>query len=107
MPSALFCTSCGKALGSEDTNFCPACGADLRGLTPTSDTLSGPFAGKVIDGRYRIVEKIGEGGMGTVYKVEHVRMEKILALKVLRPDTALDKSIIGRFRQEAKTIARL
>jgi serine/threonine-protein kinase len=107
MPSALMCSSCGKALGGEDTNFCPACGADLRGLTPTSDTLSGPFAGKVIDGRYRIVEKIGEGGMGSVFKVEHVRMEKILALKVLRPDSARDKGILARFRQEAKTIARL
>jgi eukaryotic-like serine/threonine-protein kinase len=105
--SALLCSSCGKALGGEDTNFCPACGADLRGLTPTSDTLSGPLAGRVIDGRYRIVEKIGEGGMGSVFKVEHVRMEKILALKVLRPDSALDKGILARFRQEAKTIARL
>jgi len=100
------CGACGKALEGEP-NFCPACGADMRGLTPTSDTLSGPLSGKIIDGRYRIVEKIGEGGMGSVFKVEHVRMEKILALKVLRPDTARDKGILSRFRQEAKTIAKL
>ena len=100
------CSACGKALEGEP-NFCPACGADMRGLTPTSDTLSGPLSGKVIDGRYRILEKIGEGGMGSVFKVEHVRMEKILALKVLRPDTARDKTMLSRFRQEAKTIAKL
>jgi serine/threonine-protein kinase len=100
------CSACGKALEGEP-NFCPACGADMRGLTPTSDTLSGPFSGKVIDNRYRILEKIGEGGMGSVFKVEHVRMEKILALKVLRPDSARDKGILSRFRQEAKTIAKL
>ncbi len=106
MGAPLVCSTCGKTLEGEP-NFCPACGADMRGLTPTSDTLSGPFAGKVIDGRYRILEKIGEGGMGSVFKVEHVRMEKILALKVLRPDVARDKGILGRFRQEAKTIAKL
>ncbi len=105
--SFLHCASCGKALDSDVANFCPACGADLRGLTPESDTLSGPFAGKIIDGRYRIVEKIGEGGMGSVFKVEHVRMEKILALKVLRFDNTRDKGLLARFRQEAKTIARL
>ncbi|MBK7861315.1 MAG: protein kinase [Archangiaceae bacterium] len=106
MASPLVCSACGKALDGEP-NFCPACGADMRGLTPTSDTLSGPLSGKIIDGRYRILEKIGEGGMGSVFKVEHVRMEKVLALKVLRPDGARDKGLLSRFRQEAKTIAKL
>ncbi len=88
-------------------NFCPSCGEDLRGLSPTADTLNGPWTGKVIDGRYRLLEKLGEGGMGAVYKVEHVRMGKILALKVLRPDLAIDKKMKARFHQEARVVSKL
>ncbi|HZN91582.1 MAG TPA: serine/threonine-protein kinase [Myxococcales bacterium] len=100
------CPKCGKALEGS-ANYCPACGEDLRGLTPTSDTLSVPWAGKVIDGRYRIREKLGEGGMGSVFKVEHVRIGKVLALKVLRPDLLRDKRVRTRFHQEARIVSRL
>ncbi|MBX7114198.1 MAG: protein kinase [Myxococcaceae bacterium] len=106
MESTVICGACGKVLANEP-NFCPACGADLRGLSPTADTLSGPLNGQVLDGRYRIIEKLGEGGMGTVFKVEHVRMGKILALKVLDPDHALDRNSKARFKQEARVVAKL
>jgi serine/threonine-protein kinase len=76
-------------------------------LTPESSTLAGPWAGAIIDGRYRLTEKLGEGGMGTVYKVEHVRMGKVLALKVLRPEIAVDKKIKQRFHQEARVVSKL
>ena len=100
------CPKCQKPL-EEGPNFCPWCGEDLRGLSPHSATLSGPWAGVLIDGRYRLKEKLGEGGMGTVYKVEHVRMGKVLALKVLRPEVALDKQLKQRFQQEARVVSRL
>ncbi|MGA9521505.1 MAG: serine/threonine-protein kinase, partial [Myxococcaceae bacterium] len=100
------CPKCLQSL-EDSANFCPACGEDLRGLSPTADTMSGPWTGKVIDGRYRLMEKLGEGGMGTVYKVEHVRMGKILALKVLRPDLAIDKKLKARFHQEARVVSKL
>jgi serine/threonine-protein kinase len=64
-------------------------------------------ASLVIDGRYRVVSKIGEGGMGTVLRVEHVRMGKIMALKLLRPDLAEQRSIVERFRREAQTMSKL
>ncbi len=102
----IHCPKCRKAL-HEPGNFCPACGEDLRGLTPTADTLSGPWVDSVVDGRYRLLEKLGEGGMGAVYKVEHVRMGKVLALKVLRPDLAIDKRMKARFQQEARVVSRL
>ncbi|MFT3840578.1 MAG: protein kinase [Myxococcaceae bacterium] len=106
MSDALLCPQCAKVLDAEP-NFCPACGSDLRGLTPTAQTLSGHLTGTLIDGRYKVLEKLGEGGMGSVYKVEHVRMGKILALKVLRPDSALDKQLKSRFIQEARVVAKL
>ena len=102
----LVCPQCAKAIDTEP-NFCPACGSDLRGLSPTANTLSGHLSGTLIDSRYRILEKLGEGGMGAVYKVEHVRMGKILALKILRPDSALDKGLKARFMQEARVVAKL
>ncbi len=100
------CPKCRKQLDGS-ANFCPACGEDLRGLNPESGTLAGPWAGAIIDGRYRLTEKLGEGGMGTVYKVEHVRMGKVLALKVLRPEIAIDKKIKQRFHQEARLVSKL
>ncbi|MDP1829284.1 MAG: serine/threonine-protein kinase [Archangium sp.] len=100
------CPECGKQLEGEP-NYCPACGADLRGLSGDSDTLDGPLKEKLIDNRYRVLEKLGEGGMGAVYKVEHVRMGKLAALKLMRPDHALDKALKGRFLQEARVVARL
>jgi serine/threonine protein kinase len=103
---AIVCPQCAKVIDTEP-NFCPACGVDLRGLSPTANTLSGHLSGTLIDDRYKILEKLGEGGMGAVYKVEHVRMGKILALKILRPDSALDKGLKARFMQEARVVARL
>jgi eukaryotic-like serine/threonine-protein kinase len=106
LDTLIVCNACGKQLQGAQ-NFCPACGADLRGLGSQSDTLRGSWSGKVIDGRYKVLEKLGDGGMGAVYKVEHVRIEKVLALKLLRPDLALDKGLKQRFMQEAKLVAKL
>jgi len=104
--ATLVCPHCAKVLDGEP-NFCPACGNDLRGLGGSSDTLDGPLKDTLIDGRYRLLEKLGEGGMGSVFKVEHARMGKIAALKLLRPDHALDRGIKARFLQEARVVARL
>ena len=79
----------------------------MRGLTPTSDTLSGGLTGGVIDGRYKLIEKLGEGGMGSVYKVEHVRIGKVMALKVLSKGSTVDKLMKDRFLQEARVVAKL
>ncbi len=100
------CPTCGKEL-LEQPNFCPACGGDLRGLGGHSDTFSGALTNRLIDGRYRLMEKLGEGGMGAVYKVEHVRMGKIAALKLMHSDAAIDASLKERFLQESRTVAKL
>jgi serine/threonine protein kinase len=65
------------------------------------------WLGKVVDGRYRVLDVLGRGGMGVVYKIEHQRMGKIAAMKVLHRDLARDKEVIGRFRREAEAVSQL
>jgi serine/threonine-protein kinase len=66
-----------------------------------------PLLGRVIDKRYRVLEIIGRGGMGAVYKVEHVKMGKIMAMKVLHSDSASQKDMVRRFNREASAVSRL
>jgi len=62
--------------------------------------------GTIIDGTYRVLDFLGEGGMGIVYKVEHAQMNRIFALKILKT-SQLSESTWQRFRNEAQAIARL
>lgn len=63
--------------------------------------------GKVLAGRFRIVERIGEGGMGRVYKAVHIDMDRLCAIKVLLPIAGSDASASTRFRREAKMSSRI
>ena len=66
-----------------------------------------PWINRTIDNRYQILEKIGRGGMGVVYKVEHTQMGKVAALKLLHSNLARDKDLTKRFQREATSISRL
>ncbi|MBS1123909.1 MAG: serine/threonine protein kinase [Deltaproteobacteria bacterium] len=59
--------------------------------------------GEVLDGRYRILKKLGEGGMGEVYAAEHIHIEKKFAIKLLRPEILGNPEAVTRFRQEARS----
>ena len=58
-------------------------------------------------GPYRLIEQIGMGGMATVYKAYHAAMDRHVALKMLPRQFAMDETYLGRFHQEARTIANL
>ncbi len=66
-----------------------------------------PMLGTVIAGRYRIETRLGEGGMGAVYRVEHTHMRKRLALKVLHREMTSQHEIVARFEREAMAAAHI
>jgi len=102
------CPTCGYLAdpGVGPANFCPKCGQDLRpGAPDRTHDLS--LLGMVVADRYRLIAHLGDGGMGTVYKAEHIRMGKALAVKILRGDFARQSAAVERFRSEARIVSRL
>ena len=71
-----------------------------------ASTLGG-LEEQIVAGRYRVIRKLGEGGMGTVYLAEHETIEKKVALKVLLHEYARKPDLKDRFLQEAKAAAKI
>src|SRR5262252_3410002 len=63
--------------------------------------------GQVIEGKYRIVRLLGEGGMGAVYEGENVRIHRRVAIKVLHPGTTKNVDAVQRFEREAQAAGRI
>lgn len=74
------------------------------GVTTTS---THPLVGELVDGRYRVVRHLADGGMATVLLATDTRLDRDVALKVMRPDLAADETFVSRFRREARAAARL
>ncbi len=87
------CPTC-QATYPDNISFCARDGAELRARGTWS-------AGTVIRGRYRILNKLGEGGMGAVYKAKHTGFDELRAVKVLNPDLLGDEKLRQRFEREA------
>src|SRR5215468_3145900 len=67
--------------------------------------LTDPWAGKVIAGRYRLETRLGQGGMGVVYRAMHMLLDRPVAVKLLTG--AVDELTRKRFQREAKAASRL
>src|SRR5882724_11843067 len=84
-----------------------------RGAAPVLDQVfpmaaPDPFIGReILNGEFRILEKIGTGGMGSVYKANQTAMNRMVAVKILHPKLANRKDLVSRFRREAKAMSHL
>jgi len=102
------CPKC-QSENPKTSSFCADCGTQL----PASEEISAPTetieapkeeltTGSTFAGRYQIIEELGKGGMGKVYKVLDTRIKEKVALKLLKPEIATDKKTIERFSNELK-----
>ena len=103
------CARCG-ADNSGSQRFCGECGTKLTQPreSPTAQTAeiqtpdSELRTGTTFAGRYQVIEELGKGGMGRVYKVLDTRINEKIALKLIRRDLCPDKETVERFSNELK-----
>ena len=92
----------------DDTLFCGKCATQLPSpegdkITKTIETSTEELTtGSTFAGRYQIIEELGRGGMGRVYKALDSKIQEKIALKLIKPDIAADKKTIERFGNELK-----
>ncbi|HZF56360.1 MAG TPA: protein kinase [Polyangiaceae bacterium] len=104
-PQARRCPDCEQIFSSE-ARFCPYDGdrlVDAPEWNPEAD----PLIGITVDNRYKVMSVLGEGATGKLYKVQHVALSRLFALKVLRRDVARDAAMVERFLREAQAAAAI
>jgi serine/threonine protein kinase len=80
--------------------------ADARDADPESGPVA-DWTGRDVAGRYRVLSRIGEGGMGVVYVAEHLTLRKKVAFKVIHPELAAHAELMARFKREALATGQL
>jgi eukaryotic-like serine/threonine-protein kinase len=103
----LQCPTCGRRY-STDLEVCPEDGALLQADSTVQDaTPADPLVGRTFDEKYRLDARLGEGGMGTVYRATHLLIDRPVAIKVLNERFVTDEAAQERFRREARAAGRL
>jgi serine/threonine-protein kinase len=86
---------------------CPHDFTPLRADDTIADVLIDPLIGRVFEGKYRLDERLGGGGMGTVYRATHLLIDRSVAVKVLSQRFVGDETAQQRFRREARAAGRV
>src|SRR5882724_11853796 len=102
----LQCPRCGRHF-PDNVHVCPDDLTPLRADDTMSDVPVDPLIGQVFDGKYRLEEPLGGGGMGTVYRATHLLIERPVAIKVLSQRFVGDQTAQERFRREARAAGRM
>ncbi len=102
----LHCPTCGRHYPS-GVQSCPEDNSLLQADSTILDAPADPLIGQTLDEKYRLEERLGIGGMGTVYRARHVLIDRLVAVKVLNPRFVEDEAARVRFRREAKAAGRL
>ena len=109
------CSKC-QAENPETKQFCADCGTQLipqsKDVHPgATETLQAPIheltTGDTFAGRYQIIEELGKGGMGKVYKVYDTKIKEKVALKLIKPGIASDRETIERFSNELRLARKI
>ncbi len=99
--TSLNCLSCQHAY-AETALFCPNCG------TPKArDVGRDALIGKLLGDRFQVLDIIGQGGSGTIYRAEHITLRRKVAIKILHDELSRDDLAVERFRREATTVAEI
>jgi len=93
------CPRCSE-LYPDDAVRCPRDGAEVRAVLD-------PLIGRTVGGRYRLISRLGSGGMSSVYLARHVMIDRLMAIKTLRRDLARDPVQRDRFLREARAVNRI
>jgi serine/threonine protein kinase len=91
------CPRCGRC-GEADETTCPTDGSTMRPV---------PSVPRTVDNKYRLEQLLGRGGMGAVYRARDMRLDRLVAVKVVRAELLGDLEARKRFRREAQIVARL
>jgi serine/threonine-protein kinase len=100
--SMITCAGC-KHSYADSALFCPNCGTPKARDAAPMDAL----VGKVLGDRFQVLELIGQGGSGSIYRAEHVTLRRKVAIKVLHNELSRDDLAVERFRREATTVAEI
>jgi serine/threonine-protein kinase len=95
------CPQCGARYGAA-LSFCATDGATLMAAEPSDELI-----GSIVADRYRVVSRVGTGGMGEVFLAEHVRIKRKCALKVMRRSMITDSTAVMRFNREAENASQI
>ncbi|MDQ3367121.1 MAG: serine/threonine protein kinase, partial [Myxococcota bacterium] len=101
MTASITCAGCTHSY-VETALFCPNCGRP-KVREATADGLLGKLLGE----RFLVLELLGQGGSGTIYRAEHVTLRRKVAIKVLHTELSRDDLAVERFRREATTVAEI